>query len=116
MSWKRSSGFIPSSWTSASCTADETPSRYSLDLPRAREILTNGMAILPVDQAWRWARRAWLGEISRSWERSGVDPQRDGGRFKQRGVEVCLASFGDQVTEYGLDFDGPALLEVAVHR
>jgi cell volume regulation protein A len=46
----------------------------------------------------------------------GIDPQRDGGRLKERGVQVRLASFGDQVTKDGLDFDGPALLEIAVHR
>jgi hypothetical protein len=49
----RTPGFFCSGPTSASCTADETPSRYSLDLPRAREMLTNGMAILPVGRAWR---------------------------------------------------------------
>ena len=43
MSWNSSSGFMWSSATSASCTARETASRYSPDLPRASEMLTKGM-------------------------------------------------------------------------
>jgi hypothetical protein len=37
----------------------------------------------------------------RSGQPGSVDPQRDDGRFKERSAHVCLASVGDQVTEYG---------------